>query len=569
MSTSPTTSVATSGLNVASIETHLSQYLNNLASLLSATLGPMGSTVIIEDRYTNHITTKDGYTVLKNLMSRTTMERVLLDYVKRISSRLVRTVGDGSTSSVIVAAGLAKQLETIEDKLKELPPSSIVKALKVVTDSIVRKLKESAREVNITTEEGRKNLLDVCTVSTNYDLEVAQLIAKIYEEVSSYGLVTVEAGDSMFDSYEIKEGIELNRGMFDKMFATSELEGKYKAEFEHPHIMMVEGVVTAADLPGISSYVNAILNEAKTSLVFICSGYTPEVIDFFYTMLKHNKKMPICLVEFGTNTETSMNLFEDFAAAVGCSPIYKRSKMENIDALHLERLGSADKLIISDSSTLAQNGKGQGTEAYKERVDAIRKLLVEYSNTDSHYDFDDRIALYKLRIARMEAKAAVIRVGGETRQAVDTRKYLIEDATLAARSALRNGIVIGGNTAVIRVMDTFYEEILADLVAKLPELAKDDCAAMIMRCVSFAFVDAYKAILKQHPTYANSDEKTNEIVLTSLNDNKVFNLRSLQYEDIESSMIINSVETDIEITKAALSIISLLLTSKKFVYFPM
>jgi chaperonin GroEL (HSP60 family) len=75
--------------------------LNRISDILSKTLGPHGSTTIIESHLLDHQVSKDGYTVLSKLIFTDSYSRVLLELIKKISNRLVRTVGDGSTSAVV------------------------------------------------------------------------------------------------------------------------------------------------------------------------------------------------------------------------------------------------------------------------------------------------------------------------------------------------------------------------------------------------------------------------------------------------------------------------------------
>ena len=82
----------------------MSETLQFLSDTLKNTLGPYGSTTIIQDQFMNHQITKDGYSLLKKIYIEEDEAKTILDLVKKISRNLVRKVGDGSTSSIIITS---------------------------------------------------------------------------------------------------------------------------------------------------------------------------------------------------------------------------------------------------------------------------------------------------------------------------------------------------------------------------------------------------------------------------------------------------------------------------------
>ena len=94
-----------SNWNVISEEefkTRIRDVFERVADSLSKTLGPYGSTTIIEKYGEMHIT-KDGWQVLKNIRFDNAIDNNILMMLTRISAQVVIKVGDGSTSSIIAA----------------------------------------------------------------------------------------------------------------------------------------------------------------------------------------------------------------------------------------------------------------------------------------------------------------------------------------------------------------------------------------------------------------------------------------------------------------------------------
>ena len=80
-----------------------------VASALAKTLGPYGSTTIIEKFGDLHIT-KDGWQLLKKIKFGDTTNDAILQLLVNISAQVVIKVGDGSTSSIIASDELLKAI---------------------------------------------------------------------------------------------------------------------------------------------------------------------------------------------------------------------------------------------------------------------------------------------------------------------------------------------------------------------------------------------------------------------------------------------------------------------------
>ena len=88
--------------------------LSIISSCIKQSLGYYGSSSIIEDKMVNHIVTKDGLTIMKSIKFDNPISNTILDIVKKVSRELVETVGDGSTSSVVIADNLFNMLNKSE-----------------------------------------------------------------------------------------------------------------------------------------------------------------------------------------------------------------------------------------------------------------------------------------------------------------------------------------------------------------------------------------------------------------------------------------------------------------------
>jgi len=74
-------------------------------------------------------------------------------------------------------------------------------------------------------------------------------------------------------------------------------------------------------------------------------------------------------------------------------------------------------------------------------VDKINSLEADFEKSQEKH--------LKERVARLKNKVAILNVGGLTRSEVEEKKYRVEDAIESTRAALEDGIVTGGEVALI------------------------------------------------------------------------------------------------------------------------
>jgi len=122
----------------------------------------------------------------------------------------------------------------------------------------------------------------------------------------------------------------------------------------------------------------------------------------------------------------------DIAELTGATIITSELGKKLEDAT-LEDLGTADKVIITKDTTTIIGGRGANVE------DHIKKLRAMMETTVSELDKDKM----KERIAKLTSGVAVIKVGGATENEMRALRYKVEDAVNASKVAFKNGVVRG------------------------------------------------------------------------------------------------------------------------------
>jgi chaperonin GroEL len=112
-----------------------------------------------------------------------------------------------------------------------------------------------------------------------------------------------------------------------------------------------------------------------------------------------------------------------------------------LETATLQDLGRAEKVTADKDNTTIIGGKGKSSEI-KGRIELIR---VEIDKSTSDYDKEK----LQERLAKMSGGVAIVRVGAATETEMKEKKHRVEDALSAARAAVEEGIVAGGEISLI------------------------------------------------------------------------------------------------------------------------
>ena len=87
----------------------LASGVNKLADAVSATLGPAGRNIILEQNMGMPTSTKDGVTVAKSIELKDNVENLGAQIVKQASIKTGDQAGDGTTTSTLLAQSILNE----------------------------------------------------------------------------------------------------------------------------------------------------------------------------------------------------------------------------------------------------------------------------------------------------------------------------------------------------------------------------------------------------------------------------------------------------------------------------
>jgi chaperonin GroEL len=202
-----------------------------LANAVSATLGPKGRNVLIEQAYGGPRMTKDGVTVAKAIVLEDKFENLGAKIVQDVANKTNEAAGDGTTTATVLTRAIFT--EGLKNVSAGVNPNDLRRGVQQAVDLVVQFLKENARPITTSQE-----IAQVATISANGDKHVGQMIAQAMEKVGKEGVITVQEGKTLVDELETTEGMRFDRGFISPYFITS--TKSQKVEFEKPLILLSE-----------------------------------------------------------------------------------------------------------------------------------------------------------------------------------------------------------------------------------------------------------------------------------------------------------------------------------------
>lgn len=565
-------------------ELKISATLKYLSDILSKTLGPYGTTTLISNSRLQHTATKDGFSVLKEIAINDPVGRTVLDLVKRISFRLVRTVGDGSTTAVVASNSIYSALKDNADLFEDLPPKDIMDALHIVSTELQQAI--DSQSLQISDEELEDIIEKITFIATNNDADIAQLMRSIYANGGRYVNVNVETtGSNRKHLVDFDNGMDIHRGMINPLMATKRTETDLVCEQEEPFVFMSSDVLMNEDSQIIASAMEYAFNHGAP-IIIIAKGYSQAIKELLHNNKVSNPEMPICAIDIATDTREAINKFTDLAIFTGCRP-YDKERGENMEKFLARnghsQMGRAKQMKCFMGHTRIVGGQGN-KEEIQNLVDTIFESINNLQSIQDQMIRDEQVNDCRRRIAALSSTMARIKVGGESPQEIAATGYLIEDAAFACRSAVEHGQVVGGSLIIPKLIknDVALHLKMVDRILDKTLLNQDD-ACRLIGLVGGAFEDVFRMVIREsdravfrdsiHAQLCENNAVTSEgstivddIIRKCVGDmDTIFNAKTHKFESFPSTNIVNSAQTDKEVVSAVLSIIGLIGTSNQFI----
>ena len=406
----------------------LSKGVQKLTDAVKATMGPMGRNVLIHREGSRPFLTKDGVTVAQEVFLNDKLQDMGAQIVKEVSANTAFEAGDGTTTSTVLANAIFQTgLKSLD---KGADPIVLKRGMDSMVETVVETLKRNSKEIQ------DEDIVNVATISANGNSEIGGLIAKAMASVGREGIISVEENSGVTDELILSEGLEFSRGFLSPHFITN--TERNRAELDDPYILISETKVSqlVTILPILEK-----VQKTQRPLLIIAEDVDGEALSSI-VVNKMRGSLNVTAVKAPGFGASKAEQLRDIAIITG-GTVVSQETGKTLESLTLEDLGSAERVIITSSNTTIVNGGGDNT-IVETTVETIKAQI------ESQDDGELKNSLKK-RLTRLTGGAAVIKVGAQTEFEMTEKKDRYDDAVEATKSAIAEGIVIGGGSALLQV----------------------------------------------------------------------------------------------------------------------
>lgn len=401
-----------------------------LADTVKVTLGPKGRNVVLEKAFGSPLITNDGVTIAKEIELEDHFENMGAKLVSEVASKTNDIAGDGTTTATVLTQAIVR--EGLKNVTAGANPIGIRRGIETAVATAVNELKAIAQPVS-----NREAIAQVAAVSSRSE-KVGEYISEAMERVGKDGVITIEESRGMETELEVVEGMQFDRGYLSQYMVTD--NEKMVADLENPFILITDKKIS--NIQEILPLLEEIL-KTNRPLLIIADDVDGEALPTL-VLNKIRGTFNVVAVKAPGFGDRRKAMLEDIAVLTGATVITEDLGLELKDAT-MAALGQAAKVSVDKDSTVIVEGAGSA-EAIANRVNLIKSQL---ETTTSEFDREK----LQERLAKLAGGVAVIKVGAATETALKEMKLRIEDALNATRAAVEEGIVAGGGTALVQVIE--------------------------------------------------------------------------------------------------------------------
>lgn len=414
--------------------------LKFISNAVGTTLGPKGLNFIIEknnglDGKPSPVISKDGISVMKAMSFVNPIEHAVHNFCVQASSHTVHNAGDGTTSTIVMAAAIADEI------LKKNPqqPQAFARELKAQSEAAIAAIKQEANR--------DRALAEMCALTAaNGDTEMVKWCMKAVEDNPVFGSIVIERNPAGQEPYSIvkQEGISSGRGytqhlQFAHSFSDKTAENA-PFDISSPFILLYDGDLISQTQ--IAPILNALSQQLPKpwKLVIVAYEIGQEVANTLAQINVHNQgavAIWASSIRLTAETNGGWHRLQDLASFSGATVINHGTA----SSLDKSQLGQVTKVTVFPEKTVFL-GRSSNHWIPKRAAQNENAILFAGSELDK-----ERV---RERNAELVNGLVKIVVGGGHLAGIQERADRCDDAIKAAQACMKNGALPGCGASYIR-----------------------------------------------------------------------------------------------------------------------
>ena len=537
--------------------------LGIISDTLTKSFGPKGSTTAFIknlDKNGTNISieyTKDGHNIIKNIMFNNPIERSVQDLLTDLTRHIVKEVGDGTTSAVILCKTLFDCLCDNEG-LTRGSSSDIINVFTEVVELIKNKIKSYSRECTL------DDIYDIALISTNNNEEISKMIYNVYKEFGLDLYIDVGISNEVRNIIKKYDGMTIDSGVADKVMINDKEHNK--AIIPRPNIYCFEDPIDTQEMFGLMRVIinnNIIRAYMKNSeyepvpTVIFCRNISRDTERYFESvinLMSQVDNVPLLIV----SDVTQDDMYVDIARMCGAPMIkkYIDIELQKVDqekglAPTIENIcdfcGHADQVESDDYKTKiirpVKMFKEESNEYSDDYLASIKWLESRIQKAkDENLDANE-LGTLKRRLNSFKGNMVDFLVGGVTISDRNNLKDAVEDAVFNCRSAVQNGIGFGANYMAFKAINELKNEYKENHKYKN---------------IIDTLYNAYKKLISI--LYNLNGDELESLIDGMVKNDCPLNIRTNDYDH----KVVSSIQSDIIILDTINKILMLMFTSNQY-----
>ena len=406
-----------------------------ITELVASTAGPWGGNVHFFSG-DNPKMYRDGMRVLENWDPKGLKEHGVKALMLEAARRTVRAAGDGSTSTTILLHAIYKNaLALIEVADTPVSRREVGRGIRDAAKWAAEEIDKTAWRLDIADPAAEKTLRDIATLAGGNDPEIGDAIVDALLAVGVDGDINSE-----FDARVEKVTVETRPGYklpFGVIHNSMLPNGRASVLVQDAFCAFIaESLNTNEQLSFIlkawSAYCEA--NGAIQPLVIFCAGIDAEALN---TMIHRTNNKGQKLPWYCVRVQATAEIWEDLEAITGAlAPNGKQGR--SVAYFTAKHSVVIPKVILSEKTAVID------IDPEKLEASGLTYRLAEKIKEVS----EDDAAPLRSRFARLEGRTGTIKVPIKTMANRSWIAEVLEDAYLAAKSAVKHGYCPGAGKSL-------------------------------------------------------------------------------------------------------------------------
>ena len=586
------------------------------SDMVVKTLGPYGSTTVIDEGTGFTYPSKDGWTCLSKLQFTDPTYNTIYQMLKKISFNSVTTVGDGTTTAMVAANNFLRYMyeEFIPEVEKEgaFRQASFIQSMEEVYRYLEELLRTNPNVQTIDPEGSFRDIYRIAHIATNGNQLFSEIIQKIYQETKNPNIQVELDPNASETTYVTQVGYKFSAHVLSFHAYVNDGSGSIVFKNKPRRTVIFDHSVTFQQHEKILGALIGLANRDNFELV-IMAPYFDDIVSTWIQSQVDNciakRQYPsLMLMQVPMTTNLQRKTLSDLCMLTNGQlfdepkvkafnimlhnqthdpdqriddPMFslKEYTFENPEEILQRCLGMVQSIFIDKNEAFIQDYDGirnqqmydavikEATEDYQER---LRKAVKTIGGT-----LDKDFMFAQMRYIKLTGSTGVIRVGAVSDIQQRTDKDTIDDAVLACKSAFENGYVRGMNLEILTILRNLMKGETRLLNVEYEQRIYE----MLYNCFYMTSLEVMNNKHRYHGTKrrvtALIPEHTPEVINLSspeildlcISDQRVldYNLRTETMSPKGKWEVINSTATDIEILRAVINVLTTIITSNQYI----